>query len=557
MNSTTKITKRKRVTKCANCSIENPSHNYSNCPKPCQLCQKDDHKTRSCSYYRIKNRNKRHHPNPEPNPEPEPEPDNDDNPTSNAENNDSDRRIRETENVLSKNGVFALAAMTSAATFPSNFKSIEVQKYQIKFKTINGFEGTINLHTDEREVRNVREEFQNVGINYVNQDTEHTMTNGIKYSIEPKKSIPKGGLNKIKRVGEFLSQAKYYKNVMPMKIPLRKTDISPADWRVEKYVSWERNKNVSNTSEIELDETQSSSFTGSIYDDPPNVNVVINRWKRGKNRTTTYYFNPPQVPDWDRDNEDLLSDYIEYLSEGLRFIQYNNEINRRSELRYCSYLDKAVEIYRQNTQPAAPRNDILKIFLSESTDNSNKDRTYLCKKKMVGKRLNKIIDQCQLNWHIIDCVEELSTNFLTNTVQEENLNTLIDEINKEYVPLFSKKKSIGETKERISQRVKARLSKIRDLNIPNIEAQIEKLKGTDVQWEVLYEFDKLAKNSESDILEDEYEFENLNLEEEDEFTIEFTEIIEERKEILSRLGEILKNAEESSENAEGSSSKLS
>jgi len=175
------------------------------------------------------------------------------------------------------------------------------------------------------------------------------MTNGIKYSIEPKKSIPKGGLNKIKRVGEFLSQAKYYKNVMPMKIPLRKTDISPADWRVEKYVSWERNKNVSNTSEIELDETQSSSFTGSIYDDPPNVNVVINRWKRGKNRMTTYYFNPPQVPDWDRDNEDLLSDYIEYLSEGLRFIQYNNEINRRSELRYCSYLDKAVEIYRQNT----------------------------------------------------------------------------------------------------------------------------------------------------------------------------------------------------------------
>src|SRR5207237_221874 len=113
---------------------------------------------------------------------------------------------------------------------------------------------------------------------------------------------------------------------------------------------------------------------------------------------------------------------------------------------------------------------------------------------MVSKRLNKIIDQCQLNWHIIDCVEELSTNFLTNTVQEENINTLIDKIN---------------------------------------------------------------KNSEYDILEDEYEFENLNLEEEDEFTIEFTEIIEERKEILSRLGEILKNAEESSENAEGSSSKLS
>src|SRR5436190_516739 len=110
---------------------------------------------------------------------------------------------------------------------------------------------------------------------------------------------------------------------MPMKIPLRKTDISPADWRVEKYVFWERNK----------------------------------------------------------------------------------KINRRSELRYCSYLDKAVEMYRQMTQFATPGSDILKIFLSESIDNnSNRDRIYLFKKKMIGKRLNKIMSRCQLNWHIIDCV---------------------------------------------------------------------------------------------------------------------------------------------------------
>src|SRR5256885_11034774 len=124
-------------------------------------------------------------PNPNPNLDDE---DEDEGTMTSKNNNDSDsgnREFKETENILAENGVFALAAMTSAATFPSNFKSIEVQKYQIKFKTINGFEGTINLHTDEREVRNVREEFQNVGINYVNQDTEHTMTNGIKYSIEP------------------------------------------------------------------------------------------------------------------------------------------------------------------------------------------------------------------------------------------------------------------------------------------------------------------------------------------------------------------------------------
>ena len=392
--SSTSSTKRKRVPKCSNCMVENPTHSYKDCKEPCNLCKKSDHKTRSCPFYRIKNRNKKPMLNPNPN--------NGEDTTTNISknNNNSDsgnRELRETENVLAENGVFALAAMTSAATFPTNFKSIEVQKYQIKFKTVNGFEGTINLHTDEGEVRNIREGFQNVGVNYVNQDTENSIPDSIKYSISPKKSIPKGGLNKIKRVGESLSQAKYYKDVMPMKIPLRKTDISPADWRVEKYVSWERNKNTANTDDIEsLDENQSGSFSGSIYDDPPDVNVVINGWKKGKSTRSTYYFNPPQVPELDQDDQDLLSDYIEYLSEGLKFIQYNNEINRRSELRYCSYLDKAVEIYRQKAQSATPGNDILSIFLSESIDNNNKDKIYLFKKKMVGKRLNKLIGKIDL-----------------------------------------------------------------------------------------------------------------------------------------------------------------
>ena len=231
-NSTSKPSnKRKRVPKCSNCFVENPDHSYKDCKEPCNLCNKSDHKTRSCSYYKIKNRNKRHMPNLN----------NDDQDVSRLNDSDSgNRELKETEKVLAKNGVFALATMTSAATFPSDFKSIEIQKYQIKFKTINGFEGLIKLHTNDKEVRNIREEFQNVDINYVNQnDIEHSNLNSISYSILPKKSIPKGGFNKIKSIGESLSQAKYYKNVMPIKIPLRKTDISPHNWRIEKYVLWE------------------------------------------------------------------------------------------------------------------------------------------------------------------------------------------------------------------------------------------------------------------------------------------------------------------------------
>jgi hypothetical protein len=467
--------------------------------------------------------------------------------TSNAviNNNDSDsgnRELREAENVenvLAENGVFALAAMTSAATFPTNFKSIELRKHQIKFKTVNGFEGTIDLHTDDNAVRNVREEFQNVHVNYVNRD--RSISGDIKYSIKfNEKSAPRGGLEKIKRVGKSLSQARFYKNVMPEKIPLRKTDISPADWRVEKYVYWERQKNV-DLEELISQEDQSGSFSGSIYDDPPDVNTAVQNWKRGKSTKITYYLNPPLVPEPSQDNINLLSDYIEYLSEGLGFIQFNNEINRRSELRYCSYLDKAVEMYRQYT--TGGNSDIISTFLSESQD--NKDKAYLFKKKMVGRRLNKLIARCQLNWQIIDCVEELSVNFLTNTVQEEHIDTLIEEINKEYAPKFLTKRSGNNEVDEVHkffEEVKTRLNEIKNFEktINKSIAQIESLKETNQQNQLLEQLKTEFNKFEYNIIEDDKrncEFLELNEEEEE----EFNSIMEERREFLSRLEVAIEN----------------
>jgi hypothetical protein len=529
-NSTSKTSnKRKRVSKCSNCFVESPDHSYKDCKEPCKLCNNSDHKTRSCSYYKIKNRSKRHIPNPNPN--------NDDEDTNVSKNNDSDsgnRELRETENVLTENGVFALAAMTSAATFPSNFKSIEIRKHQIKFKTVNGSEGTIELHTDEEAVRNVREGFQNVDINFVNRN--HSIEDGdIEYSIQLNEksasSVPGGGLEKIKRVGRFLSQAKFYKRVMPAKIPLRQTEIPPADWRVEKYVSWERQKDAATFDEIEQDEEEdhSGSFSGSIYDDPPDVNDVVRDWRKGKSTKAKYYRNPPLVPD--QDNTDFLSDYIDYLSEGLRFIQYNNEINRRSELRYCSYLDKAVEIYRRVT--AGGSSDIISTFFSESQD--NREKAYLFKKKMVGKRLNKLIARCQLNWQIIDCVEDLSVNFLTNTVQEGNLEILINEVNNEYVPKF---KRSGNRIHGLLKEAKSRLNEIKNLKFNEINAQIKALEDPNQLDEMLDHLQTSFNEFEFDIAEDENRRGSLSLNEEE----EFDNIMEERKELLSRLEVIIANA---------------
>ena len=56
MSSSTSSTKRKRVPKCSNCFVENPTHNYQNCKEPCNICKSGDHKTQSCPSYRIKNR---------------------------------------------------------------------------------------------------------------------------------------------------------------------------------------------------------------------------------------------------------------------------------------------------------------------------------------------------------------------------------------------------------------------------------------------------------------------------------------------------------------------
>ncbi len=69
------------------------------------------------------------------------------------------------------------------------------------------------------------------------------------------------------------------------------------------------------------EEDQSGSFSGSIFDDPPDVITVVRNWKKGKNARIAYCRNPPKVPKLDQDsNDSFLSDYIEYLSEGLKLI---------------------------------------------------------------------------------------------------------------------------------------------------------------------------------------------------------------------------------------------
>jgi len=85
---------------------------------------------------------------------------------------------------------------------------------------------------------------------------------------------------------------------------------------------------------------------------------------------------------------------------------------------------------------------------------------------------------------------------------------------------------------------------MKKLDLDEIDTQTKNLRETDVLSEILQQFEKLVNNYEFDIIEDEQEFENLNLQIEDDDEFTFANIIKERKEIISQLGVILENAKE-------------
>src|SRR5438270_745734 len=146
--------------KCMNCLL--PTHSYKECPDPCRFCNSHDHKARSCKKNRsnIKRTVKKGS-----------NPPNSNSTTLSIEQSSNsaslDKKpptlnslsLNDVSTVLSENGVFTISVMTSAATLPSFFKSITILKDQLKFRTNNGTEGSINLHAYEDNVRDVREAF--------------------------------------------------------------------------------------------------------------------------------------------------------------------------------------------------------------------------------------------------------------------------------------------------------------------------------------------------------------------------------------------------------------
>ncbi len=123
----------------------------------------------------------------------------------------------------------------------------------------------------------------------------------------------------------------------------------------------------------------------------------------------------------------------------------------------------------------------------------------------------------------------------TNTVQEGNLEILINEVNNEYVPKF---KRSGNRIHGLLKEAKSRLNEIKNLKFNEINAQIKALEDPNQLDEMLDHLQTSFNEFEFDIAEDENRRGSLSLNEEE----EFDNIMEERKELLSRLEVIIANA---------------
>ena len=148
-----------------------------------------------------------------------------------------------------------------------------------------------------------------------------------------------------------------------------------------------------------------------------------------------------------------------------------------------------------------------------------------------------MITQCELTWKIIDCVEEFSINFLTNVIQEENFNLLIEEINKIYTPWFPKPVKQIHIDD-LFQRSKDHLAEIQRLDLNEIRDRIREIEGSKVDLtNYLDHLQTIYNDFESNVLEDEDDLKSSESQEND----DVNEILEESRELLSRFEVILEN----------------
>ncbi len=210
-----------------------------------------------------------------------------------------------------------------------------------------------------------------------------------------------------------------------------------------KYLK-ERNENEEDISDKKLQKwatfgiksVHHAKTLGTVYDDPQNNEQYLKMYadQHSDDELTKSEIhiplNPPIVPKLILDESDEhfipsfenATNFILYAAEACQRIRINSEISRRSKLRWFSALADIYDEYKYLVEKVPTlKNDKKALKASQIAEYVKKDKSKrgaLAKEVMAGRRINKILDAIQGQWHLIDLFDFITKDFLVNNNQE-------------------------------------------------------------------------------------------------------------------------------------------
>ena len=148
--------------------------------------------------------------------------------------------------------------------------------------------------------------------------------------------------------------------------------------------------------------------------------------------------NPPPVPKMaDEDDPEFIKNfenathYILYAAAACQRLRVDEEIGRRSKLRWYSVLADLYDRYKScvNSMPQLATNRSVEqaVDIADDVKRDKKKRNALAKEVMAGRRINKMLEALRGQWHVIDLHDYITREFLVNNTQDF-FNSLISGI---------------------------------------------------------------------------------------------------------------------------------
>src|SRR6266540_5427937 len=129
---------------------------------------------------------------------------------------------------------------------------------------------------------------------------------------------------------------------------------------------------------------------------------------------------------------DKVTNYILYAARACQRLRVEEEVNRRSKLRWYNALANIYDEYRDliTKIPLLKHSNFKVLKASEIAEDIKRDklkRAALVKKVMARRRVNKILDVLRGQWYVIDFLDFIIKEMLVNNSQEF-MNKLVQRI---------------------------------------------------------------------------------------------------------------------------------